>query len=183
MFGPAATPPAAEPAATPPVTAPAAAAALDWPYAAFGAPGTNFRGKETFKKFTPKATLSFKPNPDSTLYASYSQGFKSGGFDMRGDAVAYPDTVDGYDAEIVDGFEVGLKGTLFTHTQDQMLEIAAEARRHGVDLLESFQPLNPNGCWDWGGYEGEAYATQAGPQVRAVRSMIADLLGEPAAAR
>ena len=43
----------------------------------------------------------------------------------------------------------------------------------------SFQPLNPNGCWDWWGYEGEAYATQAGPQVRAVRRMIADLLGEP----
>jgi poly(3-hydroxybutyrate) depolymerase len=46
----------------------------------------------------------------------------------------------------------------------------------------SFQPLNPNGCWDWWGYEDEAYATQAGPQVRAVRSMIADLLGEPTAA-
>jgi poly(3-hydroxybutyrate) depolymerase len=46
----------------------------------------------------------------------------------------------------------------------------------------SFQPLNPNGCWDWWGYEGEAYATQAGAQVRAVRSMIADLLGEPPAA-
>jgi poly(3-hydroxybutyrate) depolymerase len=44
----------------------------------------------------------------------------------------------------------------------------------------SFQPLNPNGCWDWWGYEGEAYATQAGPQVRAVRSMIADLLGRAA---
>lgn len=47
----------------------------------------------------------------------------------------------------------------------------------------SFQPLNPNGCWDWWGYESEAYATQAGPQVRAVRGMIADLLGEPAAGR
>ena len=47
----------------------------------------------------------------------------------------------------------------------------------------SFQPLNPNGCWDWWGYEGGAYATQAGPQVRAVRRMIADLLGEPSAAR
>jgi poly(3-hydroxybutyrate) depolymerase len=47
----------------------------------------------------------------------------------------------------------------------------------------SFQPLNPNGCWDWWGYEGEAYATQAGPQVRAVRGMIADLLGEATAAR
>jgi poly(3-hydroxybutyrate) depolymerase len=42
----------------------------------------------------------------------------------------------------------------------------------------SFQPLNPKGCWDWWGYEGQWYATQAGPQVRAVRSMIGDLLGE-----
>jgi len=43
----------------------------------------------------------------------------------------------------------------------------------------SYQPLNPNGCWDWWGYEGDEYATQAGPQVRAVRAMIEDLLGDP----
>ena len=62
----------------------------------------------------------------------------------------------------------------------------AEANRVVVlfpQIEPSFQPLNPNGCWDWWGYEGQAYATQAGPQVRAVRSMIADLLGEPAATR
>jgi poly(3-hydroxybutyrate) depolymerase len=41
-----------------------------------------------------------------------------------------------------------------------------------------FQPLNPNGCWDWWGYEGEDYATRGGAQVRAVRAMIGDLLGE-----
>jgi poly(3-hydroxybutyrate) depolymerase len=41
-----------------------------------------------------------------------------------------------------------------------------------------YQPLNPNGCWDWWGYEGEDYATQRGPQVMAVRAMVADLLGE-----
>jgi MoaA/NifB/PqqE/SkfB family radical SAM enzyme len=39
--------------------------------------------------------------------------------------------------------KIGLKGTLFTHTEDQLLAIATEARRRGVDLLESFQPLNP----------------------------------------
>ncbi len=42
----------------------------------------------------------------------------------------------------------------------------------------SFQPLNPNGCWDWWGYEGQWYATKAGPQVAAVRRMVGDLLGE-----
>jgi poly(3-hydroxybutyrate) depolymerase len=42
----------------------------------------------------------------------------------------------------------------------------------------SFQPLNPNGCWDWWGYEGQWYAAKAGPQVAAIRRMVGDLLGE-----
>ncbi len=47
-------------------------------------------------------------------------------------------------------------------------------------VAPSYQPLNPNGCWDWWGYEGETYAVKAGPQMRAVRRMIGDLIGEPA---
>jgi poly(3-hydroxybutyrate) depolymerase len=43
----------------------------------------------------------------------------------------------------------------------------------------SYRPLNPMGCWDWWGYEGENYAVKDGPQIKAVRLMIADLLGEP----
>ena len=45
----------------------------------------------------------------------------------------------------------------------------------------SFQPLNPNGCWDWWGYGSEAYATRRGPQVMAVKAMVDDLLGAAAA--
>jgi poly(3-hydroxybutyrate) depolymerase len=45
-------------------------------------------------------------------------------------------------------------------------------------IEKSLQPLNAFGCWDWWGYEGEDYATRDGRQVRAVRAMIADLLGE-----
>jgi poly(3-hydroxybutyrate) depolymerase len=40
------------------------------------------------------------------------------------------------------------------------------------------QPLNPNGCWDWWGYEDARYALRDGPQMLAVRAMIADLRGE-----
>jgi poly(3-hydroxybutyrate) depolymerase len=47
----------------------------------------------------------------------------------------------------------------------------------------SYQPLNPNGCWDWWGYSGEAYATQRGPQIAAVKAMVDDLLGARAANR
>jgi len=42
----------------------------------------------------------------------------------------------------------------------------------------SFQPLNAFGCWDWWGYEDENYAARDGRQLRAVRAMVADLLGE-----
>ena len=43
----------------------------------------------------------------------------------------------------------------------------------------SYRPLNPMGCWDWWGYEGDNFAVKDGPQIKAVRLMIADLLGEP----
>jgi MoaA/NifB/PqqE/SkfB family radical SAM enzyme len=38
---------------------------------------------------------------------------------------------------------IGLKGTLFGHTQDQLLGIVALAKSHGAEIFESFQPLNP----------------------------------------
>jgi poly(3-hydroxybutyrate) depolymerase len=47
----------------------------------------------------------------------------------------------------------------------------------------SYQPLNPNGCWDWWGYSGEMYATRRGSQIAAVKAMVDDLLGAGAAER
>ena len=38
---------------------------------------------------------------------------------------------------------IGLKGTLFGHTQDQLPGIVALAKSYGVDIFEGFQPLNP----------------------------------------
>ena len=60
----------------------------------------------------PRLSVSYDFSDDLSGYASYSQGFKSGGWDMRGDAFLTPQTVNGYDPEIVDTFEIGLKGTL-----------------------------------------------------------------------
>ena len=91
----------------------------------FGAPGTNFTGSRDFEKFTPRATISFKPTPDHNVYASYSKGFKGGGFDPRGVGVNAPNT-DGqpglsndeiaaflsFRPETVDSYEVGYKGNL-----------------------------------------------------------------------
>lgn len=85
---------------------------------AFGAPSTNFRGSKTYTKFTPKASLTFKPDRDTTVYASYSQGFKGGGFDPRGVGVNAPTGVSqaeflSFKPEQVDSYEVGFKANLF----------------------------------------------------------------------
>ncbi len=73
---------------------------------------TDYTNAKDFSQFTPRIALSYDVNEDMTAYASFSQGFKSGGFDMRGDAILTPDTVDGYDPETVDSYEIGLKGAL-----------------------------------------------------------------------
>ena len=96
------------------------------PGVAFGAAQTNFRGSSTFKKFTPKASLSFKPAPGQQVYASYSQGFKGGGFDPRGVGINAIDlNGDGtksqdeiakflsFRPEKVNSYELGYKGDLF----------------------------------------------------------------------
>ena len=91
-----------------------------------GAPITDFQGKATFEKFTPRVSLSVKPSEDMLVYASYSKGFKGGGFDPRGSANITPNT-DGvagpptyqeiydfflFEPETVDSYEVGIKGTV-----------------------------------------------------------------------
>jgi iron complex outermembrane receptor protein len=73
---------------------------------------TNYTAEQTFEQFTPRVSVRYEFSPILTAYASYAKGFKSGGFDMRGDAVAYPQTTQGYDPEIVDTYEAGLKGAL-----------------------------------------------------------------------
>ena len=92
----------------------------------FGAPSTDFRGVANFKRFTPRASLSFKPTPDHLLYASYSEGFKGGGFDPRGSGTSAPDVnQDGvrsyqeiynyllFRPEVVKTYEIGWKGAVF----------------------------------------------------------------------
>lgn len=37
---------------------------------------------KTFTKFTPRVALDYKPTEDVTLYASYAEGYKSGGFNV-----------------------------------------------------------------------------------------------------
>ena len=77
-----------------------------------GRPSTDYTNSDTYSEFTPRISASYRFTPELTGYASYGRGFKSGGFDMRGDASLYPETIDGYQPELVDTYELGLKGSL-----------------------------------------------------------------------
>ncbi|QGZ93822.1 TonB-dependent receptor [Terricaulis silvestris] len=65
---------------------------------------------ETWEQFTPRFVLEYRPSDDIMAYASYAQGFKSGGF--NGQAGTLDDMVP-FDPEIADNYEVGLKLDLF----------------------------------------------------------------------
>jgi iron complex outermembrane receptor protein len=74
---------------------------------------TDYSAERTFSQFTPRLSASYELTDELNTYVSYSKGFKSGGWDMRGDAFLTPQTVDGYQPETVDAYELGLKGNLF----------------------------------------------------------------------
>jgi len=87
---------------------------------------SDFEGEKTFKDFSPRVSLSWSPNENHNLYASYSQGFKGGSFDPRGESSIVTSDLDGdgdvdaddvfefflFDPEEVDSYELGWKAVL-----------------------------------------------------------------------
>ncbi|QUL36680.1 TonB-dependent receptor [Erythrobacter sp. JK5] len=86
---------------------------------------SDFEGSETFEDFNPRASISWQPTRNHNIYFTYSQGFKGGGFDPRGQTSAAPD-LDGdgdrdfddqfeflrFGPETVDSYELGWKASL-----------------------------------------------------------------------
>jgi len=58
--------------------------------------------------FSPKVGLSYQIDKTKMVYASWTRGFRSGGYSLRGTALASP-----YQAENVDAYEAGFKTDLF----------------------------------------------------------------------
>jgi len=59
-----------------------------------------------FSSFTPKASLEFQWTSDVLAYASYSKGFKSGGYDLRATSATASSVP--YRPQITIAYELGL---------------------------------------------------------------------------
>lgn len=72
------------------------------------------------KKFTPRISLGWKASVDQNVYASWTEGFKGGGFDPRMNLVGSKLSLDkakqGFLPEQISTFEIGLKSAFAKNT-------------------------------------------------------------------
>jgi iron complex outermembrane receptor protein len=74
---------------------------------------TGQKRTETWDAFQPKLTLRWQPSDTSTFYGDLSRGFRSGGFNQSGVALAgVAGVFNTFDEQIADTFEIGWKGEL-----------------------------------------------------------------------
>ncbi len=107
----------------------------------FATTGLVGQGDGTFKKFTPKVGVDFRPNNNTMLYASWSRGYRSGGFSPRAATATTAGTP--YDPETVDSYEIGAKLDLL----DRKLQfnIAAFASKYSDLQQNTTIPGGPTG--------------------------------------
>ncbi|MBN8817450.1 MAG: TonB-dependent receptor [Sphingomonas sp.] len=101
-----------------------------------GSVTANFANPErTDKKFMPSASVQFDIAPRVMVYASYTNGFKAGGYSFGANNEQFsPETVDAY--------EVGLKGSFFDRRLNSDLTFY---RSDYNNLQETSLQLQPNG--------------------------------------
>lgn len=69
-------------------------------------------GQASWSEFTYRLSANYQVTPDNMLYASFSRGYKSGGFDFNGGQLVNGEQVP-YNPEFVNAYEVGSKNEFF----------------------------------------------------------------------
>jgi iron complex outermembrane recepter protein len=158
--------------------------------------------ERTFKEPTWRVILDWKPGDDLMLYASWSRGFRSGGFNGRGTT---PTSLGPYDPEQVDSYELGLKSEFadgranfnatvfqadYRNKQEEILraapggfgtetivENAAEARVRGVELEFQALPIENLTLRASGAYLDADYLSFLQPDLTLPGTPLVDVSG------
>ena len=128
---------------------------------------SNFTGSNEWTDFSPRASLNFTVNDQNSVYFAYSQGFKGGSFDPRGQTTAAPDfdnsgavTADevfrfmSFDPEEVDSYEVGWRfdngryrhaiAAFFMDYQDVQIPGSVGVDTNGDGINDTFTGVTTN---------------------------------------
>jgi iron complex outermembrane receptor protein len=76
---------------------------------------TDFRNDEQWSHLSPKLGVDWQLRPDVLVFASISEGFKSGGFNMRANATRDHDASQPFDEETLATLELGVKSQWLDH--------------------------------------------------------------------
>jgi iron complex outermembrane receptor protein len=155
----------------------------------------------TFSKFTPRISIDQKFGEDTMVYASWSRGFRSGGWNGRPGST--PDTIGPYEPETVDSYELGLRSkfadnralfnmtvfqTNYSNKQEDQISAnplnpastvtfvnnAGKARFRGVEVEAQFKPTDNLHFFASGGYLNGKYLSfldALGNDVRATKNL------------
>ena len=103
---------------------------------------------ENWSAFTPKLSLAYKPNGDTTIYGAVSWGFKSGGFAAAPQGIEFTQPLDQEEAL---NYELGLKADLagsfrlnaaLFYTEYQDLQIQTFGPLTAAAAFGTFQTFN-----------------------------------------
>ena len=90
----------------------------------------DFSDSESWSNFSPKVGVQIQPNDDTQIYAFWTKGFRSGGYNLRNTS---PTASPGpFDEEEQDSFEVGLK----TDLADGRVRVNAAIYHNTIDDLQ-----------------------------------------------
>ena len=93
--------------------------------------GHNLTGSRTESIFTPVVNFQWDVSPNTSLYASYTEGFKAGGFDTRANVVSSFE----FEEEEASAYEIGAKSRFL----DDSLELNIAAFMTDYDDLQVSQ--------------------------------------------
>jgi iron complex outermembrane recepter protein len=133
---------------------------------AFATSGLVGQGSGKFSKFTPKVGVDYRPNDDTMIYASWSRGYRSGGFSPRA-ATAITANV-AYQPEVVDSYEVGTKLDLL----DRRLQFNVAA------FYSKYNDLQQNTTIPGGPTGNQTITSNAGSAT--IKGIEADFTARPA---
>jgi iron complex outermembrane recepter protein len=111
--------------------------------------------EQTFEEVSPKIGVDFQLNDDVLLYGSFTQGFKSGGWNSRVTAAAQFYAID---PEFVDAYEIGAK----TEWLDRRIRLNAAAFYSDIgDLVIGAIGSVPGGAFQTLSVDADIYGIEA----------------------